>query len=232
MQSFMLHRVVVVVVVVVVALLLVCMLQADAASGTRRILEEPKIRLKTEYPFGGRNSFANQELHVKADGGGDEESEEEPGGTNSRPLIGILSQPTCGEKTRESERNWDSAPSSSSSSSNRSCIAASYVKFVESGGARAVPILYNEPEDSLIQKFAAINGILFPGGATSLKGGPFYQTSEKLFNMVIEANERGDYFPLYGVCLGFELLTVLVSQVHSLILAQELLSSALNLLPA
>jgi hypothetical protein len=151
----MLHRVVVVVVVVVVALLLVCMLQADAASGTRRILEEPKIRLKTEYPFGGRNSFANQELHVKADGGGDEESEEEPGGTNSRPLIGILSQPTCGEKTRESERNWDSAPSSSSSSSNRSCIAASYVKFVESGGARAVPILYNEPEDSLIQVFVS-----------------------------------------------------------------------------
>jgi hypothetical protein len=154
MQSFMLHRVVVVGVVVVVALLLVCMLQADAASGTRRILEEPKIRLKTEYPFGGRNSFANQELHFKADGGGDEESvEEPPGGTNSRPLIGILSQPTCGEKTRESERNWDSAPSSSSS--NRSCIAASYVKFVESGGARAVPILYNEPEDSLIQVFVS-----------------------------------------------------------------------------
>ncbi len=151
MQSFMLHRVVL---VVVVALLLVCMLQADAASGTRRILEEPKkIRFKTEYPFGGRNSFANQDLHVKADGGGDEESEEQPAGTNSRPLIGILSQPTCGEKTRESERNWDSA--SSSSSSNRSCIAASYVKFVESGGARAVPILYNEPEDSLIQVFVS-----------------------------------------------------------------------------
>lgn len=36
-----------------------------------------------------------------------------------------------------------------------------------------------------VQKFAAINGILFPGGATSLKGGPFYQTSEKLFNVQI-----------------------------------------------
>lgn len=53
-----------------------------------------------------------------------------------------------------------------------------------------------------------------------------------ILQMVIEANERGDYFPLYGVCLGFELLTILVTQVHSLILAQELLSSALNLLPA
>jgi hypothetical protein len=53
-----------------------------------------------------------------------------------------------------------------------------------------------------------------------------------ILQMVIEANERGDYFPLYGVCLGFELLTILVTQVHSLILAQERLSSALNLLPA
>ncbi len=34
-----------------------------------------------------------------------------------------------------------------------------------------------------VQKFAAINGIVFPGGATSLKGGPFYQTGEKLFNV-------------------------------------------------
>jgi gamma-glutamyl hydrolase len=30
----------------------------------------------------------------------------------------------------------------------------------------------------------------------------------------IEANDNGDYFPVYGVCLGFELLGILVSQVH------------------
>jgi hypothetical protein len=35
---------------------------------------------------------------------------------------------------------------------------------------------------------------------------------------VIEANDKGDYFPLYGVCLGFELLTVLVTQVQALVL--------------
>jgi gamma-glutamyl hydrolase len=64
-----------------------------------------------------------------------------------------------------------------------------------------------------VQKFAAINGILFPGGATSLDDNPFYQTAEKLFKMVIKANDNGDYFPLYGACLGFQLLTVIVSQV-------------------
>ncbi len=36
--------------------------------------------------------------------------------------------------------------------------------------------------------------------------------------LVIEANDEGDYFPLYGVCLGFELLTVLVTQVQALVL--------------
>ena len=35
------------------------------------------------------------------------------------------------------------------SHSNDSYIAASYVKFVESGGARAVPLLYNEVEEVL-----------------------------------------------------------------------------------
>jgi gamma-glutamyl hydrolase len=54
---------------------------------------------------------------------------------------------------------------------------------VESAGARAVPLLYNEPEETLIKKFAAINGILFPGGATSLDDNPFYQTAEKLFKV-------------------------------------------------
>lgn len=34
-----------------------------------------------------------------------------------------------------------------------------------------------------------------------------------LHQMVIKANDNGDYFPLYGACLGFQVLTVIVSQV-------------------
>jgi hypothetical protein len=34
-----------------------------------------------------------------------------------------------------------------------------------------------------VQKFAAKNGILFPGDTTSLQDGPFYQTAEKHFNV-------------------------------------------------
>ena len=35
-----------------------------------------------------------------------------------------------------------------------------------------------------------------------------------LLQWAIEANDNGDYFPVYGVCLGLELLGILVSQVH------------------
>jgi gamma-glutamyl hydrolase len=128
---------------------------------------------------------------------------------NSRPLIGILSQPGDGDGSRIiNSRTSDPAHS------NISYIAASYVKFVEAGGARVVPLIYNEPEEVLKQKFASINGILFPGGDASLKEGPFYRAAEKLFNWALEANDNGDYFPIYGVCLGYELLTVLVTKDH------------------
>ncbi|KAH9552642.1 hypothetical protein CY35_09G077100 [Sphagnum magellanicum] len=196
------------------------LLQYTTTTAARILLPtNSKIKSKTEDSFGSRDNTGgfqinngNMEFLHEESGGGRGEEEGRGGGgesvvgTNSRPLIGILSQPSCGEC--ETEADW---------TSNRSCIAASYVKFVESAGARAVPLLYNEPEESLIKKFAAINGILFPGGATSLDDNPFYQTAEKLFKMVIESNDNGDYFPLYGACLGFQLLTVIVSQNHSIL---------------
>lgn len=52
---------------------------------------------------------------------------------NFRPVIGILSHPGDGASGR-----LDDSP-------NASYIAASYVKFVESAGARVIPLIYNEP---------------------------------------------------------------------------------------
>jgi len=129
-------------------------------------------------------------------------------------LIGILSQPGDGMTWTVTGRQMkEPVPSDY----KESYIAASYVKFVESGGARAVPLIYNEPEEVLKKKFASINGILFPGGGNSLDAdSPFFLTARKLFNWAIEANDNGDYFPVYGVCLGFELLGILVSQNHNI----------------
>ena len=73
---------------------------------------------------------------------------------NERPIIGILSQDLSSED-RASINN----------SNYTSYIAASYVKFVESGGARVVPILINQPDDYYQMIFRSTNGLLIPGGA-------------------------------------------------------------------
>eukprot|EP01018_Ginkgo_biloba_P005517 Gb_15368 [translate_table: standard] len=115
-----------------------------------------------------------------------------------RPLIGIVSHP------------GDGAHGKISRESHVSYIAASYVKFVEAGGARAVPFIYNEPEEILEQKFQAVNGLIFTGGTA--KSGPYYQMIKKLFERALEENDKGEYFPVYAVCLGFEILSMIVSQ--------------------
>ena len=39
----------------------------------------------------------------------------------------------------------------------------------------------------------------------------YYETAEFLFNLTVAANLRGDHMPLWGTCLGFELLGKKVS---------------------
>lgn len=59
---------------------------------------------------------------------------------NYRPVIGILSHPGDGASGRLLSNDTSS-----------SYIAASYVKFAEAGGARVIPLIYNEPEELLFQ---------------------------------------------------------------------------------
>jgi len=113
--------------------------------------------------------------------------------TNDRPIIGILSQPTNGEN-------------------GSSYIAASYVKFMESGGARVVPILYNYTTQELDHLFDSINGVMFTGGGSDLIDTQLYRTGKYLYDKALEANNNGDYFPILGHCMGFELLAIITSQ--------------------
>ena len=46
-------------------------------------------------------------------------------------------------------------------------------------------------------RFKSINGMLIPGGAAELaKHHPFYDTAHQLLKLALEANDRGDYFPV------------------------------------
>mmetsp|Transcript_14947 Transcript_14947/g.28269 ORF Transcript_14947/g.28269 Transcript_14947/m.28269 type:complete len:360 (-) Transcript_14947:213-1292(-) len=114
---------------------------------------------------------------------------------NLRPVIGIFMQPR------------------GSGSAKYDYIAASYVKFVESSGGRAVPVHYDAPSSQLKDLFGSINGILFPGGGASLTNTTKYATGARyMFDLAIQANDEGDHFPIWGTCLGFELIGMLAAK--------------------
>eukprot|EP00466_Bigelowiella_natans_P008780 jgi/Bigna1/55007/estExt_Genewise1Plus.C_480036 len=117
---------------------------------------------------------------------------------NLEPTIGILAQPRAGLKG--------------------SYIAASYIKFVESAGARAVPIQYDLPEADLRKMFQSVNGILFPGGGANLANTTTYAKTSKLFiDLAIQAKNEGDHFPIWATCLGFESLAMIIAEDDSVL---------------
>ncbi|CAJ1081660.1 gamma-glutamyl hydrolase [Xyrichtys novacula] len=111
---------------------------------------------------------------------------------NDRPIIGVLAQEVRSPKPNQN-----------------SYIAASYVKFLESAGSRVVPVMINQTLEEYKTLFNSINGILYPGGAASLTSSGYARAAKIFYDLAIEANDRGDFFPVWGTCLGFEQLTVL-----------------------
>ncbi|KAG2378683.1 hypothetical protein C9374_007831 [Naegleria lovaniensis] len=122
---------------------------------------------------------------------------------NTRPIIGILAQPTLSGKISRFGKYY---------------IDAAYVKFVESSGARVVPIRFDLPVHQLREYFEQINGLLLPGGAIDLVDNSTheftpYLVSQQLFvNWAIEAfHSRQDYFPIWGTCLGMQSLSLILA---------------------
>ncbi|TRY74220.1 hypothetical protein DNTS_033174 [Danionella cerebrum] len=100
-------------------------------------------------------------------------------GNDLRDGGGILTQEVVSEVMRKFGKTY---------------IPSSYVKYIESAGARVVPIR-----------------LLLIGGAVDLEKSDFAHTAGFYFNLALKANDDGDFFPIWGTCLGFQLLTVLVS---------------------
>lgn len=53
------------------------------------------------------------------------------------------------------------------------------------------------------------NGILFPGGSRDLINSEYAKAGKILYDLALDSNKNGIYFPIWGTCLGYELLTVL-----------------------
>lgn len=117
---------------------------------------------------------------------------------NERPIVGVLAQEMYDEV-------------------NETYIAASYVKFVEAGGARVVPIQLGKPNVTYPELYKSINGALFPGGSVSITDSRFATIGKQIFDYAIEANDKGDHFPIWATCLGFEMLATFLVPGHDIL---------------
>jgi len=122
--------------------------------------------------------------------------------STDRPIIGIVTQ-------------WyhdDMFPNLPEAENHTSYLAASYVKWIEAAGAQVVPVIVDTGSEDLTEYFkevfAGVNGVLFPGGGTSIYHSGYSDASNAFFQMAKEANDAGDVFPIWGTCLGFEMITL------------------------
>lgn len=129
-----------------------------------------------------------------------------PTGSNFRPVIGVFSQDV---DTVTSSSEIDPEVKAQLEAYDY-LIPASYVTWLGQAGARALPILLDQPADYYRRVFELTNGILFPGGNQGIDPADIYtEEGAILWNLAKEANDSGDYYPIWGTCLGFEELSVL-----------------------
>eukprot|EP00128_Syssomonas_multiformis_P012169 Colp12_sorted_trinity150504_noHs@30934 len=108
-----------------------------------------------------------------------------------RPIIGMFTQPNTEEEVFLPFGN--------------SYLPASYVKWVESGGARVAPIHYNMTTEELEVLFPKLNGLLMPGGNSNIStASPYGKTVSFMLSLAKKANDNGVYFPVWGTCQGLE----------------------------
>ena len=83
-----------------------------------------------------------------------------------------------------------------------------YVKFMEASGARVVPLILGEPEEVTMDKISKLDGVLFPGG-----DGDYIEMGGKIIAKIMELNDQGHFYPVWGTCLGYESMMVWASSV-------------------
>uniref|UniRef100_W5NDC4 folate gamma-glutamyl hydrolase n=1 Tax=Lepisosteus oculatus TaxID=7918 RepID=W5NDC4_LEPOC len=116
---------------------------------------------------------------------------------NDRPIIGILTQEVVDDEMKPYGKTY---------------IPASYVKYLESAGSRVMPVRLNLTFADYEKIFNSINGMLFIGGAVDLETSDFAKAAIIFYQLALKAYDSGDYFPMWGTCLGHQLLTVLVAK--------------------
>mmetsp|Transcript_23072 Transcript_23072/g.35719 ORF Transcript_23072/g.35719 Transcript_23072/m.35719 type:complete len:94 (-) Transcript_23072:490-771(-) len=86
-------------------------------------------------------------------------------------------------------------------------------------GARVVPLVMDEPWNTTLDKLSKINGVLYPGGNSD-----YYDFGLKVFEEVKRRNDEGEFFPIFGICMGHEYLSMFTATNSSSVLSDIFLS--------
>mmetsp|Transcript_22245 Transcript_22245/g.39431 ORF Transcript_22245/g.39431 Transcript_22245/m.39431 type:complete len:387 (+) Transcript_22245:107-1267(+) len=130
-------------------------------------------------------------------------------GKDLSPVIGVLSVPveadsSCGSRRRRLQDGSEIAPTS--------CFQAAYVKWIEAAGGRVVPIQYNLERTAMTQLLDSVNGVLITGGDVPLRelDSQYMQAARYFYDYIVAAKKNGEHVPLWGTCMGLQLLSVLI----------------------
>ena len=112
------------------------------------------------------------------------------------PVIGILSLP----------------PDSTLYDDKHDFIPYQYPAFLQFSGAQIVPIFLSNDENYLENILSRVNGLLLPGGAANLVKDneltDYLKQIKQILKIARKFNDNGDYFPIWGTCLGFEAILI------------------------
>ncbi|CDW58884.1 Peptidase C26 domain containing protein [Trichuris trichiura] len=95
---------------------------------------------------------------------------------------------------------------SKEASFGNSMMTASYVYMLLSAGASVVPLPLSMDVTAHRELFRQINGLFVPGGFVTPLESKVLRVFYNYARWAVAANQQGDYFPIWGTCLGFELL--------------------------
>jgi gamma-glutamyl hydrolase len=91
-----------------------------------------------------------------------------------------------------------------------SYLPTNHLEWIKQTGLKILPIPYDLPPTKYNDYFKQINGLYIPEGGIYINTHTqFLETCSKFLEMAMEANDKGEYFPVWGVCMGFQQLLII-----------------------
>lgn len=88
-------------------------------------------------------------------------------------------------------------------------------------GAQVVPIYSFADTAQVLALMGKINGVLFPGGGMEFSlNNQWTKNADAILKYAKQQNDQGNPFPVFGTCLGAQLLSYLTSNYNDTILTR------------